>query len=110
MADLLYRRIDIIPNMEETEPVQFVGVYTLRWHDHPEQPTVGFYEDREAQKRVEELERKNDAMFKRLKQIERLLYLHKDRLAEDTLGTDDHVDGAHDLIKYARDAIKEAKE
>lgn len=28
--------------VDETTDVQYVGVYVLRWHDHPDQPTVGF--------------------------------------------------------------------
>ena len=41
MLEHYYIRVD----EEELEnvPLQFVGVYTLRWHEHPEQPSVGFY-------------------------------------------------------------------
>ncbi len=31
-----------IVNGETVEPVQYVGVYTLRWHAHPEAPELGF--------------------------------------------------------------------
>lgn len=31
-----------VPITEETEPVQYVGVHPLAWHDHPEQPQMGF--------------------------------------------------------------------
>ena len=35
---MLYKGIEIGTD----EPVQFVGVYVLRWHERPEQPTMGF--------------------------------------------------------------------
>jgi len=35
----LYREVDL-----EKEPCVFVGVHCLQWHDHPDQPTVGFVE------------------------------------------------------------------
>lgn len=46
MSEQLYRRIDF-DELDETgkspEPVQFVGVHTLRWN-RERQPTVGFVE------------------------------------------------------------------
>ena len=36
----LYRAI----GLPSEEPVQFVGVSVLRWHDHPGQPALGFVE------------------------------------------------------------------
>jgi len=37
--NLLYREVDF-----EKEPCVFVGVHCLRWHEHPDQPTIGFVE------------------------------------------------------------------
>lgn len=36
----LFRAVDL--TTEEQEPVQYVGVYIMRWHDRPKDPTVGF--------------------------------------------------------------------
>jgi hypothetical protein len=38
-VNLLYREVDF-----EKEPCVFVGVHCLRWHEHPDQPTIGFVE------------------------------------------------------------------
>jgi len=35
----LYREVDFLK-----EPVVFVGVHALQWHNHPDQPTIGFVE------------------------------------------------------------------
>ena len=68
MAELLYHRVHIESYSEkETVPVQFVGVYTLRWHEHPDQPTEAFYEAREEQKRVEKLEEEHRLLIAHLK-------------------------------------------
>lgn len=37
---MLYRRVDPVSG----EPVNFVGVGPVGWHDHPEQPQAGFVE------------------------------------------------------------------
>ena len=60
MNERLYHRVDIDPNEEETEPVEFVGVYVLKWHDRLDQPTVGFYavEEEETPNYVQEMEEK----------------------------------------------------
>lgn len=42
---MLYR---LIEDPKEGELVTYLGVYALRWHDHPEEPTVAFIEDRDA--------------------------------------------------------------
>lgn len=34
----LYRAVEL----PSEEPVQYVGVYVLRWHERPSQPEVGF--------------------------------------------------------------------
>lgn len=31
-------------NIESHEPVNYVGVHPLIWHDHPDQPDLGFSE------------------------------------------------------------------
>ena len=36
----LYKAVDL----KTGEPVQYVGVHPLKWHDHPEQPDMGFVE------------------------------------------------------------------
>lgn len=36
-------RLDIKAG-EKTEPVNYVGVHPLVWHDHPDQPEMGFME------------------------------------------------------------------
>ena len=70
MAELLYHRIHIEPYSEkETVPVQYVGVYVTRWHDHPEQPTEAFYEAEEEQERVEKLEEEHKLMLEALRYL-----------------------------------------
>ncbi len=39
----LYQAVSV-EEMQAGTPVQFVGVHPLLWHDHPEQPTMGFVE------------------------------------------------------------------
>lgn len=43
MAELLYRGVSFEEMLTGT-PVQFVGVHPCLWHEHPEQPTMGFVE------------------------------------------------------------------
>ena len=31
-----------VPITDDAEPVQYVGVHPVVWHDHPEQPQMGF--------------------------------------------------------------------
>ena len=31
-----------VPITDDAEPVQYVGVHPVVWHDHPEQPQLGF--------------------------------------------------------------------
>ena len=58
----LYREVDFLK-----EPCVFVGVHVVRWHEHPDQPTVGFVEVelgdipemRALQARVAELEKEH---------------------------------------------------
>lgn len=35
---MLYRAVEI----PSDEPIQYVGVYVLKWHERPEQPEAGF--------------------------------------------------------------------
>jgi len=44
---LLYRMIE---DPKEGEMVQFLAVHAVRWHEHPDEPTVAFIEDRQATK------------------------------------------------------------
>ena len=46
-----YKRVSI----DSDEPVNFVGVHPLIWHDHPEQPEAGFIECNEKIEALEEL-------------------------------------------------------
>ena len=48
--------------LPSSEPVQYVGVYVLKWHDHPDQPEVGFVE-------VEEEKEFNDLPVKGIKEV-----------------------------------------
>ena len=50
----LYKRV----NLPSNEPVQFVGVYTLKWSQSPMNPTVGFVEvdENEQAARIAQLE------------------------------------------------------
>lgn len=41
---MYYKRVNIIDGKGSNEPVNFVGVHPLIWHDHPEHPEVGFVE------------------------------------------------------------------
>ena len=45
-------------NMEEykDEPLQFVGVYVLKWRPEWGEPTAGFVDDDESDERIEELQ------------------------------------------------------
>ena len=45
-------------NMEEykDEPLQFVGVYVLKWRPEWGEPTAGFVDDDETDERIEELQ------------------------------------------------------
>jgi hypothetical protein len=68
----LYREVDF-----EKEPCVFVGVHCLRWHEHPDQPTIGFVEVeleditevRALQARVAELEEQLEARIAELASI-----------------------------------------
>jgi hypothetical protein len=40
MVGQFYRAVDL----ETNEPVNYVGVHPLVWHDHPNQPDLGFVE------------------------------------------------------------------
>ena len=55
----LYKAVDL----KTGEPVQYVGVHPLKWHDHPEQPDMGFVEYEStipsvSEKEKEELKKK----------------------------------------------------
>jgi len=42
------------------EPLQYVGVYVLRWRPEWGEPTVGFVEDDSTEERIARLEREKD--------------------------------------------------
>ncbi len=43
MSNGLYQAVSV-EEMQAGTPVQFVGVHPLLWHEHPDQPTMGFVE------------------------------------------------------------------
>ena len=47
----------LIENPQEGEPVQFLGVYCLRWRPEWGEPSVAFVEDDETEELVENLKK-----------------------------------------------------